>query len=43
MPTYGVVNRVKLHVYAGGHMFYSRPESAQSFRRDMKDSYEAIP
>ena len=43
MPTYGVVNRVKLHVYAGGHMFYSRPESAQSFRRDMKASYEAIP
>jgi carboxypeptidase C (cathepsin A) len=43
MPTYGVANRVKLHVYAGGHMFYSRPESAQAFRRDMKDSYEATP
>jgi carboxypeptidase C (cathepsin A) len=43
MPAYGVVNRVKLHVYAGGHMFYSRPQSAQSFRRDMKETYESTP
>jgi carboxypeptidase C (cathepsin A) len=41
LPSFGVPNRVKLLVYPGGHMFYSRPESAAAFRRDMKSVYES--
>ncbi len=32
MPAFG--SRVHLRLYAGGHMFYSRPASAAQFRRD---------
>ena len=31
--------RVKLGVYPGGHMFYSRPDSGQAFRRDVAALY----
>ena len=34
MPAFGRPDRVHLALYAGGHMFYSRPDSAARFRRD---------
>ena len=39
MPSYGVTDRVKLHMYPGGHMFYARPDSAAMLRRDIMASY----
>jgi carboxypeptidase C (cathepsin A) len=43
LPSFGVANRVKLRVYPGGHMFYSRADSAAAFRRDMKNVYDSHP
>ncbi|MBK9421377.1 MAG: peptidase S10 [Flavobacteriales bacterium] len=34
MPSFGVEQRVKLSVYPGGHMFYSRPGSSAAFKTD---------
>lgn len=34
MPPFGAANRVQLHLYAGGHMFYSRNDSGAQFRAD---------
>jgi carboxypeptidase C (cathepsin A) len=34
-------NRVKLNVYPGGHMFYSRAGSMEAFRRDVMALYAA--
>ncbi len=39
LPSYGTTNRVKLAVYPGGHMFYSRPGSSASFKQDAKAMY----
>jgi len=39
MPTYGVPNRIQLHMYPGGHMFYARADSAAAMRRDIMASY----
>nr|WP_240320949.1 peptidase S10 [Sphingomonas crusticola] len=39
MPSFGVAQRVNLNLYAGGHMFYSRGESAAQFRRDALAMY----
>ena len=39
MPTYGVPDRVKLHMYPGGHMIYARPDSGAAFRRDIMAAY----
>jgi carboxypeptidase C (cathepsin A) len=36
MPRFGVKDRVKLDVYPGGHMFYSRPASAAAFKTDAR-------
>jgi carboxypeptidase C (cathepsin A) len=41
LPSFGVADRVKQYVYQGGHMFYSRPDSAAAFRHDMKAIYES--
>ncbi|MEA1651121.1 peptidase S10 [Nitrospirillum sp. BR 11164] len=41
MPTYGVAERVKLRMYPGGHMFYARPDSGASFRKDVMAMYDA--
>ena len=41
MPTYGVTDRIQLHMYPGGHMFYARPASAAAFRRDIMRAYGA--
>ena len=27
MPGFGQAERIKLHIYPGGHMFYARPDS----------------
>ncbi len=42
LPTYGVTDRVKLHMYPGGHMFYARPDSGAAFRRDIMSAYGAM-
>lgn len=34
LPAYGSVDRVKLSVYAGGHMFYNRDASRKALRDD---------
>jgi hypothetical protein len=39
MPGFGVPQRVKLNLYAGGHMFDSRADSAAQFRRDAITMY----
>jgi carboxypeptidase C (cathepsin A) len=39
MPSFGQQDRVKLHVYPGGHMFYARPDSAMAFKRDAMATY----
>ncbi|WP_095012744.1 S10 family peptidase [Tsuneonella mangrovi] len=39
MPDFGVKNRVKLFMYPGGHMFYSRSENHEPLRRDIMASY----
>ena len=36
MPRYGSDNRVQLHVYPGGHMFYSRAASDAAFKADAR-------
>jgi carboxypeptidase C (cathepsin A) len=40
MPSFGQTERVKLALYPGGHMFYSRPDSAAAFRRDVLAMYQ---
>ena len=42
MPTIGTDNRVRLEVYGGGHMFYSRDDSRALFRKDAVQFYEEI-
>ena len=37
----GDAGRVKLNLYPGGHMFYSRPDSMAAFRRDVMKMYGA--
>lgn len=39
MPSFGVQQRVHLHVYPGGHMFYARPASAEAFKQDAMEVY----
>ncbi|MBV9883659.1 MAG: peptidase S10 [Sphingomonadaceae bacterium] len=39
MPAFGAENRVRLSVYPGGHMFYSRPDSGAAFKRDVGALY----
>jgi carboxypeptidase C (cathepsin A) len=39
MPSFGQADRVKLALYAGGHMYYSRSDSAAQFRRDALAMY----
>jgi carboxypeptidase C (cathepsin A) len=41
MPITGDPNRVKLAIYPGGHMFYSRPGSQAAFREDVKAVFGA--
>jgi carboxypeptidase C (cathepsin A) len=39
MPIMGDPNRVQVHVYPGGHMFYSRPDSQAAWRKDVMKMY----
>ncbi|MEH3101300.1 S10 family peptidase [Sphingomonas adhaesiva] len=39
MPAFGATQRVRLRVYPGGHMFYSRSDSGASFRDDARSMY----
>jgi carboxypeptidase C (cathepsin A) len=41
MPISGDVNRVRLALYPGGHMFYSRPASQAAFRADVMQVFGA--
>jgi carboxypeptidase C (cathepsin A) len=41
MPPMGDPGRMRLQVYPGGHMFYSRPDSQAAFRRDVMALYGA--
>ncbi|WP_372786644.1 S10 family peptidase [Phenylobacterium sp.] len=41
MPITGDPGRVKLSIYPGGHMFYSRPASQASFRSDVLQVFGA--
>jgi carboxypeptidase C (cathepsin A) len=43
MPAIGNPERVKLAVYPGGHMFYTRPEARSAFRADAKALYARPP
>lgn len=36
LPAYASSDRVKLVVYPGGHMFYSRDASRQAFRAEVE-------
>src|SRR5262249_7246461 len=43
MPTVGADNsRVRLEVYGGGHMFYSRDASRAQLRKDAQTLFEAL-
>jgi carboxypeptidase C (cathepsin A) len=41
MPVFGSTDRLKLTVYGGGHMFYSRDASRRAFREDALALYRA--
>ncbi|HEY2753779.1 S10 family peptidase [Phenylobacterium sp.] len=41
MPISGDAGRVRLAIYPGGHMFYSRPASQASFRADVMQVFAA--
>jgi carboxypeptidase C (cathepsin A) len=41
MPAFGAAERVKLRVYPGGHMFYSRSDSGARFKEDARAVYGA--
>jgi carboxypeptidase C (cathepsin A) len=41
MPAMGEPGRISVHVYPGGHMFYSRPDSQAAFRKDVMALYGA--
>jgi carboxypeptidase C (cathepsin A) len=41
LPVFGSADRLKLAVYGGGHMFYSRDASRQAFREDALALYRA--
>ncbi|MCJ2184709.1 peptidase S10 [Novosphingobium sp. 1949] len=43
MPTFGQDDRVHLHRYPGGHMFYSRSDSGAALRRDIMATYAKAP
>ncbi len=34
-PVMGAATRVQVREYPGGHMFYSRPESRDAFKKDV--------
>lgn len=41
MPVMGAKDRVQVHEYPGGHMFYTRPDSQAMFLKDVKALFAA--
>ena len=41
LPPFASPDRLKLSVYGGGHMFYSRDVSRKAFRDDAREMYRA--
>ena len=41
MPVMGDPARVRVREYPGGHMFYSRPDSARALRKDVMELFAA--
>jgi len=41
LPVFGSADRLKLSVYAGGHMFYNRDDSRRALRADAEALYRA--
>jgi carboxypeptidase C (cathepsin A) len=41
LPVFGSADRLKLTVYGGGHMFYTRDASRRAFRADVQALYDA--
>jgi carboxypeptidase C (cathepsin A) len=41
MPVFGSADRLRLAVYGGGHMFYTRDASRRAFRADVQTLYRA--
>jgi carboxypeptidase C (cathepsin A) len=41
MPVFGSADRLKLAVYGGGHMFYTKDASRRTFRADVQKLYRA--
>ena len=39
----GTTDRIKLHVYPGGHMLYTRPESRAALAHDVAALYAGNP
>jgi carboxypeptidase C (cathepsin A) len=39
MPPMGDPSRVSVRMYPGGHMFYSRPDSAAALRKDVQELF----
>jgi len=42
LPAFASPERLKLSVYGGGHMFYSRDASRRAFREDARALYRAV-
>ena len=42
LPAFATPERLKLAVYGGGHMFYSREASRRAFREDARALYRAV-
>ena len=42
LPAFASPERLKLSVYGGGHMFYSRDASRRAFREDARTLYRAV-
>ena len=40
MPNFGVANRINLHMYPGGHMFYARADNQAPLHRDIMATYK---
>jgi carboxypeptidase C (cathepsin A) len=42
LPVFGSPDRLKLAVYGGGHMYYSRDASRRALRADAESLYRAV-
>ena len=42
IPLFATPERLKLSVYGGGHMYYSRDASRRALREDARELYRAV-